>query len=157
MAESKFNALGIIALVGALLMVVGVFLNWVEITGTILGFSSTETMTGWDIINEEDAGEIFEYSFAPIAVLILGIVSLLFTIVPMVKIGKAGKALGALSLLLAIIAVILCVLFLTDVTSGVGGEYASLTSSAGAGLYLSLVGGIVVVIGEMLNLVKKTA
>ena len=52
----KFNALGIIGIIGALLMIVGVFLNWLEfsITIPILG-SESWSYSGMDIFSTDES------------------------------------------------------------------------------------------------------
>ena len=153
---SKFNPIGIIAVIGAVLMVVGVFLNWMDITTSVVGFEKTTSYSGWEVFNNEDLAEGLEYSFAPIVTLVLGILCLIFTIVPMARNGKAGKVLTALALLMSIVTVIMCILFYTDITSELDLEIVVSSVSAGAGLWVSLVGSILVIIGGMANLVKKT-
>ena len=44
---SKGNALGILALIGALLMIIGVFVAWVDIGFDAIIMSKTTSYTGW--------------------------------------------------------------------------------------------------------------
>ncbi len=55
MADSKINIIGILGIIGAILMILAVFLNWVDISysSSIIGFESTDSVTGWDISQQK--------------------------------------------------------------------------------------------------------
>ena len=128
MSETKqFNVLGIVGIIGALLMVIGVFLNWLEFSVTIpiLG-SESWNYTGMDIFNTDIIGEgdnavtfsdITSYSYAPIVALACGVISIIATIVSTVLCkGNIGKIMGVIALILAIVALVLGFLFYGDVS-----------------------------------------
>ena len=103
--------MGIIGLIGAVLMIAGVFLTWAEMNISILGFSSSVTMSGMDVFNgtvtiegQEFTDVEFDYAYAPIVCLVAGVLSLITTIIPIVynKIPTINRILGAVSLILAL-------------------------------------------------------
>ena len=171
MSETKqFNVLGIVGIIGALLMVIGVFLNWLEFSVTIpiIG-SESWNYTGMDIFNTDIIGEgdnavtfsdITSYSYAPIVALACGVISIIATIVSTVLCkGNIGKIMGAIALILAIVAIVLGFLFYGDVSGyafseSIFGFSASL--SIGAGLWVVIAGAIITVIGGILDIAKKT-
>lgn len=149
MTETKqYNVLGIIAIVGALLMIIGVFLSWIDIS--ILG--NVEGSSGWEIATDSD-GEI-EYYYAPIVALVCGVISLIAMIFPMVMPAKnIGKALGALGLILAIVTIIVTILFYNDLDTG---TIFGISISIGAGVWVVIAGAVITIIGGILDLAKKT-
>ena len=171
MSETKqFNVLGIVGIIGELLMVIGVFLNWLEFSVTIpiIG-SESWNYTGMDIFNTDIIGEgdnavtfsdITSYSYAPIVALACGVISIIATIVSTVLCkGNIGKIMGAIALILAIVAIVLGFLFYGDVSGyafseSIFGFSASL--SIGAGLWVVIAGAIITVIGGILDIAKKT-
>ena len=167
----KFNALGIIGIIGALLMIVGVFLNWLEfsITIPILG-SENWSYSGMDIFSTDIIGEgensinfsdITAYYYVPVVALACGVLSLILTIIPTVfNKEKIGKVLGALALVLAIITLVLAFLYYGDVSGysfseswlGFGAEL-----SIGAGLWVVIAGSIITILGGIVDIAKKSA
>ena len=152
--DSKFNLLGIIALVGAIFMVVGVFLPWVEpswfgITGG--------SYSGWQVFNNE-LGDGVGYTYVPLVSLICGIIALLLMIVPTFmnvdKYEKINNILGFIALILAIVVVICGLLFYLqswDVYIGT----INMSSYIQYGFWLVLIGGIITAIGGLMPVVKN--
>lgn len=148
MADIKqYNILGIVAIIGALLMIIGVFLSWAEMS--FIGFS--ESASGWDIATDSD-GEV-GYWYAPIVALVCGVISLIAMIFPMIMPAKnIGKALGALGLILAVVTIIVTVLYYNDLGS-ISSDYFSF--GAGAGVWVVIVGAVITIIGAILDFAKK--
>lgn len=150
MADVKsINWLGVIAIIGALLMIIGVFLSWFDITI----FGQTEGASGWEIATDSDYSEILSYTYAPIVSLICGIICLIAMIIPIVLPAKnIGKALGALGLILAIVTLIVSVLYYSDL----GGETIwEFEYGSGAGVWVVIVGAVLTIIGGIIDLVVK--
>lgn len=169
MSETKkFNALGIIGIIGAILMIAGVFVSWLDVSFTLLGHSETLSYTGMDIysgdiIADIDVGfsEITSYYYAPIVALACGIISIIATIISTVYCkGKVGKIMGAIALILAIVTLVLGFLYYGDVGdyefSGNLGSIASASLSIGYGLWIVIAGAIITVIGGIIDIAKKT-
>ena len=154
MASSNINILGIIGIVGAILMVVGVFLAWAEIN--ILGVS-LGTVTGWEIFSNSDAKEIVSYTFVPLIALIGGILSIVLMILPTFasidKYEKANKILGIIAIIIAIAVIIFGILFMTQ-SWDVLGSTISMSSYVQYGFWLTLIGAIITAIGGLMPIAK---
>ena len=98
METKDMNFLGIIAIIGAILMIVGVFLKWLS----FLGFGDA---SGWDVFNSWRGD--YGYGFVPLIALISGIVSLCLMIAPtFIKadhLKKVFVVLGVIAMILAIV------------------------------------------------------
>ena len=145
MFDVKSNLFGILAIVGGLLMIVGVFMDWVVFD---LGFLGTETVSGMEVLDELESDEVSMY--APMIALVIGVVSLLVGGVSLL--GKADdmkRIMSIATIILAIVVVIFAFMFngeLSDDDFGI--------VEAGAGLWIALVGGIVSAVGGVLGIVK---
>lgn len=165
MDTKNINLLGIIALVGAIILVAGVFVGW-------LSFSvggTTTTWTGWNVYNNATINHVsldpkMGYTFVPLVALICGIISLLLMIVPTVmnvdKFKKINDILGIIALVCALVVVICGLLFYTQswtVSSLLGSVTYKLTDvyTIGAGFWLVLVGGIITLVGGLMPIIKN--
>ncbi len=163
-SSSNVNWMGIIGLIGSVLMIAGVFLAWAEMNVSILGFSSSVSMSGMDVYSgtvtiegHEFSDVSFDYSYAPIVCLVAGILSLITTIIPIVynKIPTINRILGAISLILAIVAIVLAVMFNGQMDSASFGELASASLSAGTGVWVCVAGGVILALGGIIDIAKK--
>ena len=149
METKDFNLLGIIALVGAIIMIVGVFLNWLTLD---LGFLGKATYNGMDIFNDSD----LDYKFVPIVSLICGIIAICLMILPTFmnneKFEKINNILGIVTLILSAVVVICGILFYTQSSNGI-----SLTDiyDINIGFWLVLVGAIITLIGGLAPIIKN--
>lgn len=145
MFDVKSNLFGILAIVGGLLMIVGVFMDWVVFD---LGFLGTETVSGMEVLDELGSDEVSMY--APMIALVIGVVSLLMGGVSLL--GKADdmkRIMSIATIILAIIVVIFAFMFNGELS---GDDFGIV--EAGAGLWIALVGGIVSAVGGVLGIVK---
>ena len=141
MSESKFNWMGLVAVLGALFMIVGVFLNWATIGGV--------DYSGWDLYGDVNSiSGVVDNTFAPLAVLIIGILGLLVCLVPIVK-HNTGKMIGALALLLSIVGIAVTVLLYMSI-----GDVSVISHSVGSGLWVALVGEIILLLGSFVDILK---
>ncbi len=147
---SNFNLLGIIGLVGAILMVVGVFLEWVDYG--VLGSAS-----GWDVFNNWGDTEV-KYTYVPLVSLICGIISLVLMIVPTFmnvdKFQKINNILGIVALILSLVVVVCGLLFYLQ-SWGSGLVTISLSNYIQFGFWIVLVGGIITLVGGLMPIVKN--
>ena len=146
------NPLGIIGIIGAIIMIVGVFLNWITLDAGFLGSTS---WTGLEVFNgDKHLNDLLnvKYAFVPLFALICGIISLALMILPTVmnneKFEKINNILGIVTLVLSIIVVIFGILFLTQ---DLGTKYASIQ----IGFWLTFIGGIITLIGGAMPIVKN--
>lgn len=154
------NIVGIVGLLGAVLLIVGVFLTWIDLDFSSLLGSASESYSGMDVYSNDDGYfDDITYGYAPLVALIAGIVALITTIAPMFYHNDGvWKALGVVTLILGIVTVILGFLFRGDVTDGfeIGGLMKA-SVSVGAGLWVCIAGGILLIIGAIIDIVKKNA
>jgi len=159
MDTKNINILGIIGLVGAIILIVGVFLNWLTIKDLDIAYN------GWDIFgNKDDAFDEVKYTFVPLVALICGIISLVLMIVPTImnteKFEKINNILGLIALILSAVVVICGILFYTQSFTHetiLGDVTWKLTDLAdiGIGFWLVLVGGIITLVGGLMPILKN--
>ena len=145
MFDVKSNLFGILAIVGGLLMIVGVVMDWVVFD---LGFLGTETVSGMEVLDELESDEVSMY--APMIALVIGVVSLLVGGVSLL--GKADdmkRIMSIATIILAIVVVIFAFMFNGELS---GDDFGIV--EAGAGLWIALVGGLVSAVGGVLGIVK---
>ena len=149
METKDFNLLGIIALVGAIFMIVGVFLTWLSLTVPILG---TSTWSGMEVFNDSD----LDFKFVPLVSLIAGIIAILLMILPTFmnteKFEKLNNILGIVTLILSVVVIICGIMFYTQSSNGI-----SLTDlySIGIGFWLVIIGAVITLIGGLMPIVKN--
>jgi hypothetical protein len=151
---SNVNILGIIGIIGAILMIVSVFLTWAELDLVFFKGSAT----GWDIFSDSNLSDMINYSFTPLVALISGIVALVAMILPTFansdNLKKTNNILGIISLLIAIVVIVLGILFMTQ-SWDLGVGTVSMMSHIAFGFWLTLIGAIIVVIGGIMPIVKN--
>lgn len=174
MADVKnMNIVGILGILGAILMVICVFLAWGSIELTLLGETETYAFSGWDLYSDAEVTsilgqsitisdfELTEYSYAPLVALICGVIGIITAILPrFLDNGLVNKVLGIVSFILAIVAVIIMVLYMTDLSyeDGIMEIATSVKISASYGLYIGIVGAVLMIIGGLSDVVfKKSA
>ena len=152
---SNINILGIIGIVGAILMIVGVFLAWAELN--ILGVS-LGTISGWDIFSNSDVGSIVKYTFTPLVALIGGILAIVLMVIPTFantdSMQKASNILGIITIIVAIAVIVLGILFMTQ-SWDVLGKSISMMNYIQYGFWLTLIGAIITAIGGIMPIAKN--
>ena len=153
---NKGNALGILALIGALLMIIGVFVAWITVDVTALGHVvSSEDYTGWSIYSDEMV-EDAEYNYAPLVALIAGVVAFFTAVIPIaLKNPAVNRVLGVLSLILGVVALVLMILFNGQMDSISIAGLASFSVSAAAGFWVSLAGSVLLILGGIVDIAGK--
>lgn len=153
---SKGNILGIVALLGALLMIVGVFVAWVTVDITAVGYTVSSTdYTGWNVYSDEMFADA-EYNYAPLVALIAGVVAFFTAVLPIVlKKPAVNRALGIVSLILGVVALVLMVLFNGQMDSIDLGALGSFSVGVATGFWISLVGSVLLVIGAIIDIAGK--
>lgn len=153
----EMNPLGIIGVIGAIIMVVGVFLNWIAYDQPLLLTHLVESWTGLDVFNgAKNLSTLLDvkYTFLPLFSLICGIIAIVLMILPIVKnddkFATINNILGIIVLILSAIVVIFGILFLTQ-DMGALGKYASIQ----IGFWLTFIGGIITLVGGAMPIVKN--
>ncbi len=162
--------IGAFGIIGAILMVVCVFLEWGSMEFTLVSETQKFTFSGWGLYSDATVYDgifihdikisdlnISNYSYAPIVVLISGIIGIIATVIPMfVKSEAASKGLGIIALILAVVSIVLMVLCIRDLsnTSGFYDIFKTVIS-ASYGVYIGIVGALLMVVGGIADIAKK--
>ena len=157
MADTKsINLMGLVGVLGAIILIVGVFLSWVDVTFSAGIFGSeTESFSGINIADYEHADEL-AYSYAPIIALAAGIISLIACALPIFMQNETlNKVLGIVSLILAIVTIVIMFLFMGEWTADATYEGFGATIEVGIGFWLCMVGAIITALGGVLDIIKK--
>ena len=162
METKDMNFLGIIAIIGAILMIIGVFLTW----GTLEGMFGNTTFTGMDFFNKVTG--VFsdtKYTWVPLVSLICGIVALLAMVLPTFfnteQFKQINNILGIVALVASLVVIIFGILFITQeftyssffglkTTVKFGDIY-----STGIGFWFTLIGAIITFIGGIMPILKN--
>lgn len=162
--------IGMFGIIGAILMVICVFLQWGSVDWSIASSAKTYGFSGWDLYSDATVTNIFgqdvklsdfdlsNYTYAPIVALICGVIGILATVLPkFVKNDMVSKIFGILALILAIVSIVLMVLYTTDLAdSAEVTGLAKISVSASYGTYIGIVGALLMVIGGVADITKKT-
>lgn len=174
LSDTKVNFIGILGILGAILMIVCVFLEWGSIEMTILGEKGVYGFSGWGLysdaaiyetdflgqhfsINLSDL-DLTDYTYVPLVALVCGIVGLIATVLPVAsKSGVISKLFGFIALILAIVSIVLMVMYNSDLSYSGGYEgLATATVSASYGLWIGMAGAVLMVLGGIGDLARKT-
>ena len=163
----SMNPLGIIGIIGAVILVVGVFIGWLSFEAG----STTYTWSGLDVFNNATKGdgwvsldEHVGYKYVPLVALLCGIISLLLMIVPTImnteKFTQINNILGLVALILSAVVVICGLLFYmqswtVDLVIGTATYKLTDVYSIGIGFWLVLVGGIITLVGGLMPIIKN--
>ena len=153
----EMNPLGIIGIIGAIILVVGVFLNWCSFE---VG-SLTTNWTGWDLYGKKNGiGDTdVKYLYVPLLALICGIISIVLMIIPTImnveKFKQINNILGIIALILAIVVIITGLLwYLQSWTVGSITFKFNNIYKIGIGFWLVLVGAIITMVGGLMPIIK---
>ena len=157
MEMKDMNLMGLIGIIGAVILVIGVFLDW----GTYTLLGTDYHLTGWDFYNKVDGVyDETQYTFVPLVALICGIISLALMVLPtfmnMEKYQQINNFLGIIALIMALVVVICGILFYTQSWTAYG-VTIKLTDiyKIGIGFWLVLIGGIITMVGGLMPIIKE--
>ena len=143
--ELKIKVVTLIALIGALIAFIGVFMDWVS----ILGFTGG---SGWEMITEDMDGANAKI-FAIISFVLI-IVALLLAILDIVDVKLADvKIMQIVTIVVGLLIAVMVFLAVNDIMSlmkDMGAPDDAL--SYGIGFFLSLIGGVVVALAGILGI-----
>lgn len=149
------NILAILGIIGGAMMIVGVFLTWINVS--IAGFS-IGTATGWDIFNGLKDAEGIKYTFLPLLDLIGGILAVIMLIIPTFAnvdgYKKANNILGIIVVILAIAVIVISILFMTQ-SIDLGITTVKVSNYIQYGFWISLIGAIITLIGGIMPIAKN--
>ena len=161
METKDMNFLGIIGIIGALILTIGVFLTW----GSYDVLGGTVKLTGLDFFNQVNGVHSgTKYTWVPLVALICGIISLLLMILPtfmnVEKFQQINNILGIVAIVFSLVVIIFGILFITQtLTWSIGPVSYSQsfgdTYKIGIGFWLTLVGAIITFIGGIMPVLKN--
>jgi len=140
----KMSYVGILVLVGALIAMASVFMDWAVME--YLG--NKEGIKGWDFYDE--VGDIFDQHLYPMIVLILGIVAILMGVLEFT--GMGNTVTRVITLILGVLVIVFSYLTYSgyiDLATSFGMEDFV---SMGYGMYLEFVAGILLIVAPILGL-----
>ena len=138
--EFKISIFGLIALILAVVALIGVFLAW----ATAGGYSAT----GWEFFTEDMDGAPW-YAWLPLVVLILSIVTALFAILGFIGIEIGDKQMTMiLFIVLGALILILSYLTYNRFVDDIGASGIKM----GAGIYVEIVAGAALIVTALLNM-----
>lgn len=148
--KAKSTIFSLIALIGAIIGIVGIFMAWISVDL----FLSTYSVSGWEIITESLEARDFSLDgyvqWTPLVVLVFSVIGLLTALMGVARPGKPG---GVGTLVCGIFVLIGAILFMTYSNDGI-----SMSDFLGVGVYLALVSGILLLIfGALMSSSKATA
>ena len=158
METKDMNFLGIIAIVGALLMVIGVFLTWGTLDLAIFG---SKALSGMDFFNKGDyVLDGTKYTWVPLVSLICGIVALLAMILPTFfnteQFKQINNILGIVALVLALLIFIFGILFATQSFTYLGTSHSfTYYYKLGIGYWFVIIGAVITFIGGIMPILKN--
>ena len=144
--EIKIKIASLLALVGAFIALIALFMPWMTFKGPGGSFGAT----GWDLIT--DSAGAAATTFALIA-LVLAIIVLLLAIISILNVKIADKkTIGILMCVLGLVIVIMTYLAVWDQEMALENlGYTSVTLSYGAGMFISMIGGVLVMVAGILD------
>ncbi len=158
METKDMNFLGIIAIVGAILMVIGVFLTWGSYDALLGG---TVKLSGMDFFNKvSGVYSGTKFTWVPLVALICGIISLLVMILPTFmnndNLKPINNILGIVALVLSLLVIIFGILFITQTFENayVSVKFGDMYKT-GIGFWLTLIGAIITFIGGIMPILKN--
>lgn len=150
MDAKDLNLLGIISLVGAALIIIGVFMNW--LATDLLDY----TITGWNLYT--DWTDVTKYAYLPLADLIFGIVVIALMIIPVFcnidRFKRINNILGILTVILSIAILVVSLMFITKEID----FYLftiHISNHLKIGFWMTIIGIALTIVGGFMPLVKN--
>lgn len=138
--KEKHCIVGIFGLIGAVLMIAGVFMTWVDYELYYTISTTTKSYTGLQVANKESILTL-EYYDLPQYTLYAGVASVITCIVSVfLKPGTASRLLGVITIVIAEYIGIFMILFYQQMGSLSMAGVVSLTVKMGSGFIMSMAG-----------------
>lgn len=142
----------VIALVGAILGIIAVFLAWFDYSETTILGTFKHTITGMGFLSESNIADGF-YKYCPLIAFILAIVVAVLNILPLLKVNIDAKIINIGSIVLGLVMIVLVVIWGTaKIISGLDTTGFSYT---GIGAWLMIAGGVLAAAGGAANMFLK--
>lgn len=143
----KVNLFCLIAAIGAVMTIGGVFLSWVDLSGVTSG-----SLMGWDI-STNSAYSNTSFGYVPMVSLACGIISLALMVLCIMEVDKRwDNTMNIAGVGISVIALILILLFNNDIGTSFGTDM--INAATGMGLWVALAGCIVTAAGGIISTMK---
>jgi len=152
----KKQIIGILAIIGAIIAIIGVFLPWETVTAVVAGYSESTSASGWKFLTEFDTDGIKDVltKYAPVLCIIGGALTLIIFIMNFVQTVKINKFVPLISMIVMILALIFCIVAVVNINDDTG-SLLGVTVSIGYGLWVCLIGVILAVISPIIAIIKR--
>jgi|GEM_PF-1701829 len=141
----KISIFGILLLVGAIIALAAIFLNWWSAYGV--------GITGWDFFAKDGgAGELTSLYIVPLILLILAIVAILIALMEFTGIGaEMNMIMKIVAIVVGILIIVLPIAMMMDIWSGTP---ISWTEFLAFGFWLEVAAGAIIAVAAVLSLLK---
>ena len=150
------NPLGIISLVGSVLVIVGVFMNW--LATDLLDYS----ITGWTLWTDWTGVLNVKYTFLPLMDLIIGVaviaLMLMPTFVNLEQFKRINNILGILTVLMAVAIIVVSVLFISqdvEIDLIITKIVIHIANHLKIGFWVTMIGASLIIVGGFMPLVRN--
>lgn len=143
----KVNLFYIIAAIGAVMTIGGVFLSWVDLSGAV-----SNSLMGWDISTKSTYNGT-SFGYVPVVSLACGIATLALMVLCIMEVDKRwNNTMNIVGIGISVITLILILLFNNDIGASFGTDVVS--AATGVGLWVTLAGSIIAAAGGIVSAVK---
>lgn len=142
----------VIALVGAILGIIAVFLAWFDYSETTILGTFKHTITGMGFLSEDGIADGF-YKYCPLIAFILAIVAAVLNVLPVLNVKIEGKVVNIASIVLGVVMIVLVVVWGT--AKLVSGLNMTGFDHTGIGAWLMIAGGVLAAAGGAANMFLK--
>lgn len=147
-----FSIGSLIALIGAILGIIAVFLVWFDYSASLLFTTYKYNITGMGFLSESGLADGF-YKYCPLIAFILAIIVAVLNILPLLKVNIDAKIINIGSIVLGLVMIVLVVIWGTaKIISGLDTTGFSYT---GIGAWLMIAGGVLAAAGGAANMFLK--
>ncbi len=142
----------VIALVGALLGIIAVFLAWFDYSETTIIGTFKYSITGMGFLSEEGIADGF-YKYCPLIAFILAIAVAVLNVLPVLNVKIEGKVVNIASIVLGVVMIVLIVVWGT--AKIISGLDMTGFDHTGIGAWLMIAGGVLAAAGGAANIFIK--
>ncbi len=149
-----FSLPAIIVIVGSILAIVALFLDWITISSETMGVVTIlDSLTGMELLsNTEYVSDDFQ-KYLPLVIAIMGAIALIISIVSAFKpLGKVGSLVTLIIGVVMIALAIVTILWMNDSSDIL---IAVLKSVPAIGAYLAIVGAVLIALPPIAALLEK--
>lgn len=146
-------------IIGAIIGLAGLFLSWTEITATgiFTGITISDKMTGFEGLTDDAAYEPMMVLLGAVIAIIIGLLLIMGKKDSFGEDGIIAKVVLILMSIVILVGSVKVLLDINDASSFIPPEAVGLvnvSASAGIGLYMAVVAGIIILVATILSIAK---